>query len=512
MMAKPNAVECFVFVDNSNLWIEGQKAEGKKLKDSDIDPRYRVDVGGLLDMVLDKYNTKRKDTQAFLYGSTPPPNDTLWEAIKKQQYKVKTFPRSISGKEKKVDVAMATAMTKVAMEKKYSKSTQQTIIIAVTGDKDLITPMEVATEIDLVTVDLWSWQDSMAREFYQLARKCKNFSVYQLDDVQERFSFKSYKSNRPQVASEKAIVIKNVPATTHFYKEIAKKLESMRRLFYISGTHQYVYSHKKINLPVEFPNSELEDVLSDYKSHNIGNEVCSYNEYLSSGTQPLQTNTEHNYSKEDSDVSNDTQDYEQSLSTDDDTSYTDLVGEYLRKDPIILSEEEEKEIQKLPGTVYCKYGIHCTKSLNCSYFHTEEEKQRFQAKEAQKLPRAARCMYRMHCLKALHCLYFHTEEEKQKFQANLKKRETRIRCMHGMHCIQALNCLYFHSEEDKQRFQAQGPTYNFKYWKTTLCNMGDQHITQHEIEFCRFAHSPADSWCLKCKKYGHLAKQCIIAR
>ncbi len=34
--------DSYVFIDDSNIWVEGKKAQGKKLKDADIDNRYRV--------------------------------------------------------------------------------------------------------------------------------------------------------------------------------------------------------------------------------------------------------------------------------------------------------------------------------------------------------------------------------------------------------------------------------------------------------------------------------------
>ena len=55
-MASPTSasnIKCYVFLDDSNLWIAGQKVRGKKLKDTDTDPRYRVDLGKFLDLVTE---------------------------------------------------------------------------------------------------------------------------------------------------------------------------------------------------------------------------------------------------------------------------------------------------------------------------------------------------------------------------------------------------------------------------------------------------------------------------
>lgn len=96
---------CFVFVDDSNLWIAGQKAHAQKLQDANKDPRCRIDLGRLLQLVVGK----RIVIQAYLYGSRPPPNDTVWTAATQKNFMVEIFERAggvVQGREKEVDHAM----------------------------------------------------------------------------------------------------------------------------------------------------------------------------------------------------------------------------------------------------------------------------------------------------------------------------------------------------------------------------------------------------------------------
>ena len=81
----------FVFVDNSNVWIEGKvasavakgwapntyAAHASKIEDS----AWRIDFGKLLSFVTDGNVTDIK--HAILFGSKPPLHDSLWNAMEK---------------------------------------------------------------------------------------------------------------------------------------------------------------------------------------------------------------------------------------------------------------------------------------------------------------------------------------------------------------------------------------------------------------------------------------------
>lgn len=77
---------CWIFIDNSNLIIEGWKYYARKNKlipGIHQDTRMRLDMGKLLN-----YITPKADRQAYLYGSEPPPMDTIWRAIRRQDIEV----------------------------------------------------------------------------------------------------------------------------------------------------------------------------------------------------------------------------------------------------------------------------------------------------------------------------------------------------------------------------------------------------------------------------------------
>ena len=102
--------ELHLFVDNSNVLLEGRrfaemKRKGKPKLGPYLDNSYEIDWGKFL------YVVKRTDTRAlaevpFLYGSRPPPNDSVWQRIREDGFDVKVFDRNIRNKEKGVDMEM----------------------------------------------------------------------------------------------------------------------------------------------------------------------------------------------------------------------------------------------------------------------------------------------------------------------------------------------------------------------------------------------------------------------
>ncbi|KAL5357397.1 hypothetical protein BJX96DRAFT_11650 [Aspergillus floccosus] len=69
-----NKVVVRIYIDNSNLWIEGRKTYAKKKGlDTKTDPTWRFDVGRLKTTLLKKITLPGEniEVQANLYGSRP---------------------------------------------------------------------------------------------------------------------------------------------------------------------------------------------------------------------------------------------------------------------------------------------------------------------------------------------------------------------------------------------------------------------------------------------------------
>lgn len=147
-----------LFVDNSNVLIEGRrfaemKRKGRARLSPFTDGSYEIDWGKFL------YVVKEKDSRALaeipiLYGSRPPPNDSVWQRIKDDGFDVKVFDRNIRNKEKGVDMEMGMDMS----DRLHDAKAPQTIVIAA-GDADFL-PVVKRAQSRGWRVEAWFWSNA----------------------------------------------------------------------------------------------------------------------------------------------------------------------------------------------------------------------------------------------------------------------------------------------------------------------------------------------------------------
>ena len=274
MEKKGDFKEFLIFIDDSNLWISGQRYQGDKLRDADSDPRCRVDLGKLLQVLV---GSKGNISRAFLYGSVPPPNDTVWKAARKRNFVVQTYRRSTaSGKEKEIDVALATDM----MEMLYTQEDENVTFVIVTGDRDLKAPMTKVLAKG-IAVDLWSWEKSLSLEYRRMANTEQLFTVHKLDDAEPHFSYKSYVVNRKKhnINTKHALVVRSIPNNRKSLHTVANEIARLMRLFYI--TTRALPASDTQDLIIEFPNTKIEVILDQLKKIDFNYDPCTYTSYIS---------------------------------------------------------------------------------------------------------------------------------------------------------------------------------------------------------------------------------------
>jgi len=131
-------------VDNSNLFIEGQKYSARQKgvfkanpQDRDpCDPSWRMNFSNLLIYLANG----RKILDAILVGSRPPQNDGVWEAARNQGFNVTVYDRS-GGREKAVDTELVAQGTEAIC---LMIAPPPKVLVIASGDSDFIPLVKVA--------------------------------------------------------------------------------------------------------------------------------------------------------------------------------------------------------------------------------------------------------------------------------------------------------------------------------------------------------------------------------
>jgi uncharacterized LabA/DUF88 family protein len=133
----------FLYVDNSNVWIEGMHLSAfvngiaptmwDALQLNICDYSWKIDFGRLIEFAGGK---PEEIGRAVLYGSRPPANDSLWAHAKKHGFEVVVHDRSMfAGREKKVDTNIVTDITADGFELMKPGKDEITLVA---GDADYV--------------------------------------------------------------------------------------------------------------------------------------------------------------------------------------------------------------------------------------------------------------------------------------------------------------------------------------------------------------------------------------
>lgn len=152
----------WVYVDNSNIFIEGQRVKAVSsgqvpniyaaMNQGILDPTYKIDFGRLHDFIAG--NEANNIKRCMLFGSRPPENDSLWEVARKAGFEVVVEDKNVANKEKKIDTGIVTAVMKDAYT--TVDKTNDTITL-VAGDGDFVPPVRTLVENGYnVEVVFWS--------------------------------------------------------------------------------------------------------------------------------------------------------------------------------------------------------------------------------------------------------------------------------------------------------------------------------------------------------------------
>lgn len=166
----------YIYVDNSNVWIEGRRVSAVRsglaptmhyaLEHKVTDNTWTYDFGRLYQLACPP---SEKLGRTALFGSTPPPTDSIWEIARKEGFEVKLFPRNAQNKEKQVDNAIGTLI----LEDSYEYMDPGDTVVLGAGDGDFLPNLESVKRRGMkVKVMFWSHASralkEVADEFFNL--------------------------------------------------------------------------------------------------------------------------------------------------------------------------------------------------------------------------------------------------------------------------------------------------------------------------------------------------------
>ena len=164
--AEPASKTAYVFIDNSYLFIEGQKMMAEKLElRSTVDKRTRINMAALFSFIHKDYDA----INARAYGSEKSSLHPIWEAMEKAQIKPITFRRPENKPEKCVKTQMTVDLTMLALDAADSgTATAESTVIVITGSEDLCVGFKMILENSPYNLEVWSYSGSVSSKFSEL--------------------------------------------------------------------------------------------------------------------------------------------------------------------------------------------------------------------------------------------------------------------------------------------------------------------------------------------------------
>ncbi len=176
----------YIYIDNSNLYIEGRRVSAVvqgiapnivvAMRDGILDHAYTISFGKLHEFLCG--TDGRQIKRAAMFGSRPPPNDGIWRFAEKAGFELHLEDRNYANKEKKIDTGIATLLTKDAYKSdgyKGGKPGDDTFVL-VAGDNDYVPTIKELRK-DGLKVEVVFWNHA-GRELREVASKFIGLDQY----------------------------------------------------------------------------------------------------------------------------------------------------------------------------------------------------------------------------------------------------------------------------------------------------------------------------------------------
>ena len=438
----------WIFVDDSNIWIEGKKLRAKmgKLKCVE-DPRARIDIGYLTDFVAMK---TRKVVKGTLYGSEPPAIDTVWDKIRKKGWTVPDPKRRsiVTGKEKKVDAQLVADVTELAC--RGNPETKPGTIIIISGDADATPAIEKVLKYQPWKVEVLMWESAISSDLKHYVKNNhrkypdldKRFQVKFLDEHLDSLMYTNFQfqpdPHKHKEMMEWGVVLTLKPDAFHGTRGYpTRHFNSI-----LTNLTQWPFQHYRMLDEAGEKTNKLVIVFRPFKGESFD---------LASLIRILQ---------------------------EDKARMAVLHAESVRTFKQMLEEPKYYEAKNysLFKSGFCLQNLYSDADAILPVDTAEEDSEGGWQTQGRK-PMKNKRMYSQHCA----------------FKFN---------------CRNGTSCRYTHTREESEYFKKNGGKGNPQR-KTFLCKHFSEAQCKHSAaQDCEFAHGEEDAWCLICCDSGHLTRQC----
>ena len=400
----------FIYVDDSNMWIEAKKLAANKLNLKCVeDPRLRLDIGKVTDVVANN----RKVAWGILYGSEPPPIDSVWQKIRERGWKVITTQRSsFTGKEKQVDHHMVADITALV-----SGCIVKGKIVMVSGDADMIPAISKSLQMKWST-EIWMWGNGVSNALKQLAEENPGLmSINILDSRLEEVTFTNFTFGATKIPDTRSVIIKDIDFTPDetWQKKLGEKLSWPFQICMIGPEKLQnpvdfkdvilIFSNARAKDNKDFEMHYFDKIFGDLDREYPG-KILNYPAYRKQFDRQEDICLANRFEAL---LSLDEKLSEESFSGDDVPSGYGAIKEIDEDDEKeqfqVVRRKQQKKTQKY--SLLCKWRSKCKRGLKCQYHHTDDEKKFFI-----KYRKNTECTYKGACRYGpSKCFYAHSDKD-----------------------------------------------------------------------------------------------------